>query len=285
MAQGMLSISEMCNWLNVSRLSYYRYWRKHAPNEEEAALRDRLQALALEQPRYGSRRLSALLRREGAAVNRKRVQRIMREDNLLCLRQKKFVVTTDSDHAWGFYPNLARDLTLTRINQLWVADITYIRLGEEFAYLAVVLDAYSRRILGWALDEHMRGELTVAALRRALHDRPVTPGLIHHSDRGVQYCCGPYINLLRSYGVRPSMSRKGNPYDNAKAESFIKTLKAEQIDGRVYATIEEARLEIAPFLECYNRQRLHSALNYRSPHEYEADLSRPNDFYYQGAGI
>ena len=281
----MLSISEMCHWLDVSRLSYYRYWQQHAPKEEETALRDRLQALALDQPRYGSRRLCALLRREGAAVNRKRVQRIMREDNLLRLRQKKFVVTTDSDHDWGFYPNLARDLTLTRTNQLWVADITYIRLREEFAYLAVVLDAYSRRILGWALDEHMRGELTVAALRRALHDRPVTPGLIHHSDRGVQYCCGSYINLLRSYGVRPSMSRKGNPYDNAKAESFIKTLKAEQIDGRVYATIAEARLDIAPFLECYNRQRLHSALNYRSPQEYEADLSWPNDFYYQGAGI
>lgn len=283
--QGILSISELCKWLDVGRLTYYRYWRRHAPAEEETALRDHLQRLALANPYYGSRRLSALLRREGTDANRKRVQRIMRQDNLLCLRQKKFVVTTDSEHAWGFYPNLARDLALTRLNQLWVADITYIRLREEFAYLAVVLDAYSRRIIGWALDQHMRSDLTLAALRRALHDRPLAPGLIHHSDRGVQYCCSDYINLLRTYNVRPSMSRKGNPYDNAKAESFMKTLKSEQIDGRVYATIEEARLDIAPFLECYNRQRLHSALNHRSPQEYEADLPQAGDSYYEGAGI
>jgi putative transposase len=181
--QGSLSISEMCDWLRVSRLSFYRYWQEKAPEEEETALRDQLQALCLANPRYGSRRLTQLLKRAGEHVNRKRVQRIMREDNLLCLRGKKFVVTTESDHAWGFYPNLARDLPLTNVNQLWVADITYIRLREEFAYLAVVLDAYSRRILGWALESHIRSELVLIALTHALRDRPVPPGLVHHSDR------------------------------------------------------------------------------------------------------
>ena len=283
--QGSLTLSEMCDWLRVSRLSFYRYWQEKAPEEEETALRDRLQVLCLENPRYGSRRLTQLLKRAGEPVNRKRVQRIMREDNLLCLRGKKFVVTTDSNHAWGFYPNLARDLTLTNVNQLWVADITYIRLREEFAYLAVVLDAYSRRIVGWALEPHIRSELVLTALAHALRDRPVPPGLIHHSDRGVQYGCADYIRLLQQYNIRPSMSRKGNPYDNAKAESFMKTLKSEQIDGRVYASVEEARQHIIAFLECYNQQRLHSALNYRSPREYEADLLLPRDGWSEGAGI
>ena len=263
--QGSLTISEMCEWLAVSRLSFYRYWQKSAPKEEETAFRDHLQSLALKHPRCGSRLLTQWLKREGEHVNRKRVQRIMREDNLLCLRSKKFVITTDSKHAWSFYPNMARDLNLTKVNQLWVADITYIRLREEFAYLAVVLDAYSRRIIGWALEPHMRSELVITPLTRALRDRPASPGLIHHSDRGVQYCCGDYIGLLKRYGIRPSMSRKGNPYDNAKAESFMKTLKTEQVDGRIYASIDEACQQILPFLEYYNRQRLHSALNYRSP--------------------
>lgn len=285
MVQGSLTISEICEWLRVSRLSFYRYWQAKAPEEEETTLRDQLQSLCLNYPSYGSRRLTQLLKRAGENVNRKRVQRMMREDNLLCLRGKKFVVTTDSNHAWGFYPNLARDLTLSNVNQLWVADITYIRLRQEFAYLAVVLDAYSRRIVGWALESHIRGELAVAALAHALRDRPVPAGLIHHSDRGVQYCCGDYIGLLQQYGIRPSMSRKGNPYDNAKAESFMKTLKSEQIDGRVYASIEDARLDIVPFLECYNQQRLHSALNYRSPREYEADLLPPRAGWIEGAGI
>ena len=171
--QGSLTIHEMCEWLQVSRLSFYRFWQENAPQEEETALRDHLQSLFLEHPRCGSRTLTQWLRRSGETVNRKRVQRLMREDNLLCLRSKKFVVTTDSKHAWSFYPNMARDLILTKLNQLWVADITYIRLREEFAYLAVVLDAYSRRIIGWALEPHMRGELVIAALTRALGDRPV----------------------------------------------------------------------------------------------------------------
>jgi transposase InsO family protein len=275
----------MCQWLQVSRLSFYRYWAEKAPAEEESALRDQLQSLSLQHPRYGSRRLAQLLKRAGENVNRKRVQRIMREDNLLGLRRQKFVVTTDSNHVWGYYPNLARDLTLTKVNQLWVADITYIRLREEFAYLAVVLDAYSRRVIGWALEQHIRSDLAMAALAHALRDRPVPSGLIHHSDRGVQYCCGDYISLLKQYDIRPSMSRKANPYDNAKAESFMKTLKSEQVDGRIYSTIDEARQHIIPFLECYNQQRLHSALNYCSPREYEADLIAPRNSCTEGAGI
>jgi putative transposase len=166
-----------------------------------------------------------------------------------------------------------------------VADITYIRLREEFAYLAVVLDAYSRRIIGWALEPHIRSELTLAALTYALRDRPVPPRLIHHSDRGAQYCCGDYLCLLQQYASRPSMSPRGNPYDNAKAERFMKTLKSEQVDGRVYASIDEARQHIVPFLDCYNQQRLHSALNYRSPLEYEADLLSPGEGWIEGAGI
>jgi putative transposase len=283
--QGSLTVSEMCDWLRVSRLSFYRYWQEKSPAEEETALRDQLQLLSVANPSYGSRRLAQLLKRAGENVNRKRVQRIMREDNLLCLRSKKFAVTTDSNHAWGFYPNLARDLVLTNINQLWVADITYIRLRQEFVYLAVVLDAYSRRVIGWALEPHVRSELALAALTHALRDRPVPCGLIHHSDRGVQYCCGAYIHLLQQYAIRPSMSRKGNPYDNAKAESFMKTLKSEQVDGRLYASVDEARQHIVPFLNCYNQQRLHSALNYSSPREYEMDLLLPRDSWSEGAGI
>ena len=283
--QGSLTISEMCDWLRVSRLSFYRYWQEKAPAEEATALRDQLQLLCVANTSYGSRRLAQLLKRAGENINRKRVQRMMHEDNLLCLRGKKFVVTTDSKHAWGFYPNRARDMTLTNVNQLWVADITYIRLREEFAYLAVVLDAFSRRIIGWALEPHIRSELAMAALIHALRDRSVPPGLIHHSDRGVQYCCGDYIHLLQQYDIRPSMSRKGNPYDNAKAESFMKTLKFEQVDGRVYASIDEARQHIIPFLECYNQQRLHSALNYRSPREYEADFLLPRDGWNECADI
>lgn len=218
-------------------------------------------------------------------VTHKRVRRLMRQDNLLFLRVRKFVLTIDSNHSWGYYPNLARDLTLTAVNQLWVADITYIRLQSEFAYLAVVLDAYSRRVIGWAIDRHLRAELAITALTRALCERPIPAGLSHHSDRGVQYSCGTYVDLLKLYRVRISMSRRGNPYDNAKAESFMKTLKAEQVDGSCYATLEQARQHIAPFLDCYNRQRLHSALDYRSPDEFEtACLASPQHFA-DGAGI
>ncbi len=270
-----MSVTEMCQHLVISRLSFYRYWQQSAPAEADTAIREHLQRLALQHPHCGYRRLTAYLRREGVAINGKRVLRLMREDNLLCLR-RNHIFTTHSEHGRPVYPNLARHMPLSDVNQLWVADITYIRLREEFAFLAVVLDAYSRRVIGWALQPHLRTDLVLSALQQALRDRPVRSDLVHHSDRGIQYCSGAYVDVLHQYGIGISMSRPGCPYDNAKAESFIKTLKTEQIDGRVYATIAEARIDIASFLDCtYNQHRLHSALQYRSPVEFEGTRSAP----------
>ncbi len=240
-----------------------------------AALRDALQRLAVAHRHYGYRRLTALVRREGWAANHKRVLRLMRTDNLLCLRRRAFVpVTTDSRHGWRVVPNLARGIELTGLDQLWVADITYLRLLDEFAFLAVVLDAFSRRVIGWAVEIHLKASLALAALRMALAARRPRPGgLIHHSDRGVQYACGDYSALLATHGIQPSMSRIGSPYDNAKAESFMKTLKQEEVDGRAYRDADEARRSIGTFIEeVYNRQRLHSALTYLTPTEFEATV-------------
>ena len=274
--QGGLSIERMCALAGVSRASYYRYWRRAAPGREQIELRDVLQRLAVGHRHYGYRRLTALLRRDGWAVNHKRVLRLMRTDNLLCLRRRAFVpATTDSRHDWRVVPNLARGIQVTGLDQLWVADITYLRLLEEFAFLAVVLDAFSRRVVGWAVEIHLRAALAVAALQMALAARRPQPGqLIHHSDRGVQYACAEYSALLAAHGVQPSMSRIGSPYDNAKAESFMSTLKREEVDGRAYRTAQEARHSIGSFIEeVYNRQRLHSALSYLAPADFEATVA------------
>jgi len=262
----------MCALAGVSRVGYYRHWQASQPRREETELRDAMQRLALSHRHYGYRRLTVLLQREGWCVNRKRVLRLMREDNLLCLRRRAFVpATTDSGHRWRVYPNLARRLEPLAVNRLWVADITYVRLFEAFAYLAVVLDAFSRRVVGWALAEHLQASLALAALDMALGRREVVPGeLVHHSDRGVQYACGDYVGRLQRHGIQPSMSRTACPYDNAMAESFMKTLKTEEVDGQAYRDAEHAQSAIGAFIEeVYNRERLHSALAYHSPEEFE----------------
>ena len=267
----------MCGLAGVSRAGYYRRWQACAPRREETDLRDAIQRLALANPRYGYRRIGALLGREGRQANHKRVLRLMREDNLLCLRTKPFVPrTTDSRHGWRVVANLARGMELTGCDQLWVADITYLHLAEEFAYLAVVLDAFSRKVIGWSLDTHLCAELAIEALDMAIEARqPVPGGLIHHSDRGVQYASLDYTSRLEAHAITASMSRVGNPYDNAKAERFMRTLKEEEVDGIAYCDVAEARAKIGLFIETvYNRQRLHSALDYLSPEEYEENWPR-----------
>jgi transposase InsO family protein len=278
MQQGKLTIDRMCRLAEVSRAGYYRHWAASAPRQEETAMRDAVQRTALANRHYGYRRIAKELGRDGLVVNHKRVLRLMRKDNLLCLRRRPFVpITTDSRHEWRVVPNLARGMVLSGLDQLWVADITYVRLLEEFAFLAVVLDAFSRRVVGWALEGHLRGSLATEALEMALQARRPVPGsLIHHSDRGVQYACREYTARLEAHDIQPSMSRIGNPYDNAKAESFMKTLKQEEVDGRAYRDAKHAREAIGGFIEdVYNRRRLHSALAYRPPVEFEATLPPP----------
>jgi transposase InsO family protein len=274
--QGNPKVARMCGLATLSRAGYYRQWRASAPRQEETAVRDSIQRIALKNRFYGYRRITRELGRMGFVVNHKRVLRLMRLDNLLCLRRRSFIpVTTDSRHGWRVVPNLTRGMELSGLDQLWVADITYVRLKEEFAYLAVVLDAFSRRVIGWALDTHMQASLTVAALKMALEARNPSPfSLVHHSDRGVQYACADYVEVLEQHKILSSMSRPANPYDNAKAESFMKTLKQEEVDGSGYRDCRHARRAIGHFLEqTYNRQRLHSALDYRPPVEFEAECA------------
>jgi transposase InsO family protein len=265
----------MCELGEVSRAGLYRRWQRvvvpGATAQEPARVLLRRIARAI--PSYGRPRLTRELRRRGWTVNAKRVHRWMRADDLLCPRRRNFQVTTHSAHALPIYPNRARWMHLTGLNQLWVADITYIRLQEEFVYLAVVLDAFSRRVIGWALERTMQDTLTLAALRHALQQRRPAPGLVHHSDRGVQYASRAYTALLAGHGITISMSRSGNPYDNAVAESFMKTFKYEQVYREDYRDLAEARGSIRRFLEqIYNRKRLHSALGYRPPQEFERAL-------------
>jgi putative transposase len=269
--QGKLSIERMCQLACVSRAGFYRSLQEREPVEEDMQVRSTIQKIFAEHKRrYGYRRVSAELRRRGMLVNHKRVARLMREDSLLAVQPKAFVVTTDSDHELEVYLNLAGRMKLTGANQLWVADITYIRLHREWVFLAVILDAFSRKVVGWELDRTLTVRLPMAALERAIAERKPSPGVVHHSDRGVQYASGTYVGVLRKHGMIPSMSRPANPYDNASCESFLKTLKREEIYANEYHDLDHLRANIAEFIDnYYNRVRLHSALGYKPPEEFE----------------
>jgi putative transposase len=260
----------MCELAGVSRASFYRNWEEQEPTAAEMAVRDAIQRAALAHRYYGYRRIAAVLQRHGFLVSPKKVRRLMQEDNLVAIRRRKFVVTSNSNHRFRVHPNLAQYLELTDINQLWVADLTYLRLEQEFAYLAVVLDAYSRRVIGWALGSSLEFQLTLSALEQAIAVRQPKPGLVHHSDQGIQYASQTYVDRLECCGAVMSMSRPGSPWENGKCESFIKTLKHEELDVQPYRTLEELRTHVTEFIEqIYNLKRLHSALAYRSPVEFE----------------
>ena len=274
-ADRRLTIARMVELGGVSRAGLYRFEEDGAVGPDpDMDLRDAIQRIALEWPSYGRPRITAALRRQGRKVNPKRVYRLMREDNLLCVRKRKFIVTTDSNHGRKVYPNLASEMVLSGINQLWVADITYIRLEREFVYLAVVIDAFSRRVVGWALDRTIEDDLTVAALQVALELRRPPPGLVHHSDRGSQYASGDYTDLLKAHGCQISMSHKASPWENGGCESWMKTPKYEEVYRQEYRDLAEARASIERFIEkVYNLKRLHSALGYLPPVEFEAGLA------------
>ena len=270
-------IARLCALGGVSRAGYYRRLAPKASKRDDADLRDLIQRIALDNRHYGYRRIAHALRRQGLIVNMKRVLLLTREDNLLALRRRPFVPqTTMSRHGFEIAPNRTRGLIPTGLDQIWVADITYVRLAEAFVYLAVVLDAFSRKVIGWALADHLEASLAIEALDMALSLRdPAPESLIHHSDRGVQYASNAYLARLKERKIAVSMSRPANPYDNAKAESFMKTLKHEEVNAKAYVDLDDARRQIGAFIEdVYNAERLHSALGYKPPAEFEAGLRR-----------
>jgi putative transposase len=273
--QGKLSVERMSSLSAVSRAGYYRSLQEREPDLEEMELRSAIQDIVIaHRLRYGYRRVSAELRHRGFVANHKRVVRLMRLDNLLALRRSAFVATTDSDHELLVHLNLAGRMQLSGVNQLWVADITFIKLQQEFVYLAVILDAFSRKVVGWALDRSLAAQLAITALQNAITTRTPRPGLVHHSDRGIQYASGEYGKVLDEHQIIASMSRLANPWDNAKCESFMKTLKLEEIHANEYRGIDDLRKNVSKFVDVYyNTQRLHSALGYRTPEQFEATIA------------
>jgi putative transposase len=259
--------------MNLPRSSYYYRCEAKESCPEERDLVNRIEGIAEEFPRYGYRKVTAQIRREGLVVNHKKIQRIMRERDLGVKKRRRFVKTTDSNHPYPIYPNLIKHQSPTGINQVWVADLTYIRIAMAFVYLAVILDLYSRKAIGYALSDTIDTGLSLTALRMALKRRQPSAGVIHHSDRGVQYAAHEYIDVLRTNHFRISMSRKGNPYDNAAAESFMKTLKTEEVYLWEYQKMEDVQRRLPFFIDdVYNQKRLHASLGYRPPVEYEAML-------------
>jgi len=275
-SQKEVPISKGCASLEISRRTYYYSLKEKRIDLSDKSIRGSILAIALEFQKYGYRRITAELHRRDQPVNHKKVLRIMREENILCRPKKKFrITTTDSNHSYPVYPNLAKDIILIGINQLWVADITYVHLLHECVYLAVVIDVYSRKCVGWELSRRIDAELVLNALDMAVDSRIQfgIGGLIHHSDQGVQYACNEYVNRLKELGIKISMSRRGNPYDNAFAESFMKTLKAEEVYLKEYKTFDEAYNNIKQFIErVYNKKRLHSSIGYLPPDEFEAKV-------------
>jgi len=268
------AISQLCDLLQVSRSWYYEKQSRAEEDEADVELRDTIERIILDFPGYGYRRVTHALKRAGWIVNHKRVLRVMREESLLCQLKRHFVHTTDSQHRYQVYPNLIKGMTIEAPDMVWVADLTYIRLPSTFVYLAAILDAYSRKCVGWKLSKRIDTQLTLGALEAAFTTRNVTAGLIHHSDRGVQYASTDYVARLQSMGAQVSMSAVGNPYENAKAESFFKTLKREEVYLKQYYTFQEAEDNIREFIEdVYNTKRLHSSLGYLPPTEFEEAYS------------
>jgi putative transposase len=272
-------VQRLCRLAGLPRATYYRHLNRRSGETAECELRDLLQRICLKHPYYGYRRVTATLRRQGMVVNAKKVQRLMREDNLLAQRKAPFLKpSADRPSPFLIVPNLVRGLVPSAPDQIWVADITYVHLARAFAYLAVILDAFSRKAVGWAFENTLDASLAIAALEIALEGRKPPPGsLIHHSDRGVQYASIAYRERLAERDITISMSRPGNPFDNAKAESFMKTLKAEEVNGKAFVDLDDARHRIDSFIaDVYNRERLHSALGYQSPLEFETAFAQNN---------